>query len=148
MNRHSSTGINSALDRVPLGSFGTFHATEQEMSGHQKANEKTCKITKALTVDEECHGIDNNLTLHASRRMANRGLSQAAVMAAIEYGRLFYVRGAAISAIGRKEVKRFAQEGVDLSRYEGIQVVCTPGGTVLTAYRNRDFHGLRYDSRR
>jgi len=27
--------------------------------------------------------------------------------------------------------------------YEGIQVVCAEDDVVVTAYRNRDFHGLR-----
>ncbi len=43
--------------------------------------------------------------------------------------------------------KRFSNSnagGIDLQAFEGIQVVCQPGGgVVLTVYRNRDFPGMR-----
>jgi hypothetical protein len=81
------------------------------------------------------------LTKHACDRMSRRGLSEAAVAAAIAYGRIVHIRGAAIHAIGRKEVEWFEPDGIDL--YEGVQVVCSPEGAVLTVYRNRDFRGLR-----
>ena len=83
------------------------------------------------------------LTMHASQRMNTRGIPESAVRATLMHGRVVHVRGAVIHAIGRKEVSRFQQRGIDLSRYEGVQIVCTPGGTILTVYRNRDFRGLR-----
>jgi hypothetical protein len=89
------------------------------------------------------HNTETCLTDHALKRMTARGLSLDAVHAVMDYGRLVYTRGAAICAIGRKEVKRFARQGIDLSRYEGVQVVCSHDGAVMTAYRNRDFRGLR-----
>ncbi len=85
----------------------------------------------------------HRLTRHAHTRMAARRLSPSAIDAVLRYGRAVHVRGARIHAIGRREVARYLGVGVDLSAYEGIQVVCSPGGLVLTAYRNRDFRGLR-----
>jgi hypothetical protein len=70
-------------------------------------------------------------------------LSSGAVTAALDFGRLVYTRGAAIYVIGRKEVLRARRLGVDLSEYEGVHVVCSADGAVLTVYRNRDFRGLR-----
>lgn len=87
--------------------------------------------------------IESTLTDHAWKRMNARGLSSTAVEAALEYGRVAHVRGAAIYAIGRKEVDEYANYGVDLKHHEGVQVVCKPSGAILTAYRNRDFRGLR-----
>ena len=83
------------------------------------------------------------LTRHAQERMAARGISQVAVQAALNYGRIAHARGAEIHAIGRKEVILYADTGIDLRRFEGIQVVCAVGGPVLTVYRNNDFRGLR-----
>ena len=83
------------------------------------------------------------LTIHASERMSARGISESAVRAVLEHGRVVHVRGAAVHAIGQKEVRRLQPRGIDLSPYEGIQVVCTSDGTILTTYRNRDFRGLR-----
>jgi len=106
-------------------------------------NKRSHRMQKPTQLRKNIREIEKDLTQHAWRRMTARGLSLTAVQAALEYGRVAYVRGAAIFAIGRKEVKRFAMQGVDLSHYEGIQVVCAPEGTILTAYRNHDFRGLR-----
>ncbi len=71
-------------------------------------------------------------------------LHNEAINAALTYGRVVHVRGAAIHVIGRKEVERLSRTGLDLEAYEGVQVVCTPDdAAVLTAYRNRDFRGLK-----
>ena len=61
----------------------------------------------------------------------------------LNYGRVAHVRGATIYAVGRKEVERFARDGMDLSDVEGVQVVCSDSGVIMTVYRNRDFRGLR-----
>ena len=84
------------------------------------------------------------LTNHARRRMNARRLSDQTVMTVMLYGRLVRARGAEIYAIGRKEVDRYlAEEGIDLSGVEGVQVVCSPDGAILTVYRNNDFRRLR-----
>lgn len=83
------------------------------------------------------------LTQHATERMATRGVRADAIDAALSFGRVVYIRGADIYAIGRKEVALHAREGIDLAAYEGIQVVVTSGGHILTVYRNRSFNGLR-----
>lgn len=93
--------------------------------------------------NDNCFPTGYVLTGHAQRRMTARRLNREAVSAALEYGRVVFVRGAHIFAIGRNEVQTYALEGIDLTRFEGVQVVCTSDGTVLTAYRNRDFRGLR-----
>jgi hypothetical protein len=86
-------------------------------------------------------------TKHAADRIAARRLA-AGANAALLYGRVVRTRGAEIFVIGRKEIVRYAREGVDLSGFEGVQVVCSPAGVVLTAYRNRRFRGLRPRGRR
>jgi len=89
------------------------------------------------------NGLEVRLTQHAMRRMGRRGISGESILTAIQYGREAFVRGARIYAIGRKEVEHYGSEGIDLARYEGVQVVCAGDGLVLTIYRNRDFRGLR-----
>jgi hypothetical protein len=88
------------------------------------------------------------LSKHARARIAARRLPLAAVVTALTYGRIVHVRGAAVHALGRKEVARLQRVGIDASSYAGVQVVCSPHGTVLTAYRNHDFRGLRPRRRR
>ncbi|MDF1552531.1 MAG: DUF4258 domain-containing protein [Deferrisomatales bacterium] len=95
--------------------------------------------------------VHNNLNIHSNydvsrhawERMSGRGLSPDAVRRVINFGRVAYVRGATIYAVGRKEVKRFERDGIDLSGVEGVQVVCSDSGLIMTVYRNRDFRGLR-----
>jgi Domain of unknown function (DUF4258) len=88
------------------------------------------------------------LTDHALRQMRRRGIPAAAIDAALDYGRVVYTRGAVIQAIGRNEIARWSEWGIDLSAYDGIQVVCSNEGAVLTVYRNRNFRLLRTGLRR
>ncbi len=88
-------------------------------------------------------GRPYRFTKHVDLRANARRLSRQAVLAVLEFGRRVYTRGAMICAIGRREVDRFAPRGIDLSEFEGIQVVCDPDGTLITVYRNRDFSRLR-----
>ena len=83
------------------------------------------------------------LTEHARNRLTSRRIPTAAVEMAILFGREKHVRGATLYAIGRREVERFGKREVGLKGYEGIQVVCVEDHVVVTAYRNRDFRGLR-----
>ena len=97
--------------------------------------------------------IDNpqgisGLTHHAWARMCGRRLSTDVVRGVIAYGRMAYVRGATIYVVGRKEVGRFSRENMDLQGMQGVHVVCSKDGVVMTAYRNHDFRGLRPRSRR
>ncbi len=83
------------------------------------------------------------LTRHAWERMSGRGFSPETVRKVLSFGRVAHVRGATIFAVGRKEIVRYSQRGVDLAGLNGIQVVCAESGAVLTVYRNRDLRGLR-----
>ena len=83
------------------------------------------------------------LTTHARLRMDGRRIPEAAVAAVLEHGRAVWARGALIHAVGRREVARAARHGVDLRPCEGVQVVCSPDGGVVTVYRNHDFRPLR-----
>jgi hypothetical protein len=84
------------------------------------------------------------VTRHGSERMEVRGFSPAVIETVLTYGRMVHARGATIYAIGRKEVRRLASEGIDIPPCEGVQVVCSSeGDAILTVYRNHNFRGLR-----
>ncbi len=82
-------------------------------------------------------------TSHAQKRMQHRGIDTAAIEAALAFGREVFTRGAVVHAIGRREIEQWRDEGINLSAYDGVQVVCSHDGAVLTVYRNRSFRGLR-----
>jgi hypothetical protein len=83
------------------------------------------------------------VTRHAWERMSARRITPEVIRMALLYGRVVHVRGARIHAVGRREVARYRRTGVALDACEGVQVVCGRDGAILTAYRNRDFRGLR-----
>lgn len=89
------------------------------------------------------HPFTTPMTAHARYRMQSRAIPDDAIEATLTYGRRVITRGAEVCAIGRKEVVKFARLGVDLSRFEGVQVVLSGDGAVITVYRNRNFRWLK-----
>ena len=83
------------------------------------------------------------LTHHAIDRSRSRGIPTEAIEAALDYGKHRAIRGADVYTIGWREVRFFAERGIDLSRWEGIEVVCAHDGRVLTVYRNKNPRALR-----
>jgi hypothetical protein len=83
------------------------------------------------------------VTEHAYRRMVGRCIPPRAVAQVLRYGREAYTRGAFVHVIGRREVAWFSRFGIDLTAYQGIHVVCSHDGAVMTVYRNRRLKGLR-----
>jgi len=80
--------------------------------------------------------------------MDARRIPAEAVSATLEFGRIVHIRGAVIHAVGKREAEKWDARGVNLFRHEGVQVVCSPDGALLTVYRNRDLRGLRPHRRR
>lgn len=91
---------------------------------------------------------DYHLTAHAELRMQQRGIAPRLIELALRYGRTIHARGLAFRVIGHKEVERFARDGIDLSRAEGIHVLVQTDGSVITAYRNHDLRKIRPGKRR
>jgi Domain of unknown function (DUF4258) len=104
----------------------------------------SAEVEEAKAMKEEVIKLaDLVLTDHALARMYARRFSETAVQAALQHGREVHGRGAVIFAIGRKEVMRARTSGIDLTGYEGIHVVCSREGSIMTVYRNRDLRDLR-----
>jgi hypothetical protein len=89
----------------------------------------------------------HRISSHAQNQMDARSISTDALRSALKYGRMSWTRGARIYAIGRKEVQYYRAHGVDLARFEGVHVVESLDGAIITVYRNRDLRGLRPDKR-
>ena len=83
-------------------------------------------------------------TNHARNQMSARGFSPKAIKAAMQFGRITYIRGAMIYVIGKREVDHFQRKGIALYEYAGIHVVCsTTDNVIITVYRNHNFRNLR-----
>jgi hypothetical protein len=88
------------------------------------------------------------ITTHAAVRMQQRGISPALVEAVLEYGRTVHARGLTFRVIGRKEVARYTDLGLDLSRAEGVHVLVESDSAVVTTYRNHDLRKIRPSKRK
>lgn len=77
------------------------------------------------------------LTDHASLRMSQRGIQHDQLNAVLRFGRCHHTRGARFFFVGRKEVKQYASQGIDLRPIENLQVLMAPrSDSVITVYRN------------
>lgn len=88
-------------------------------------------------------GLDLRFTFHALRRSRTRGIPHRAIEAAIEFGMMRSTCGADFFTLGWREVRLYAELGIDLSRWVGIEVVCARSGEVITVYRNKNPRALR-----
>lgn len=75
---------------------------------------------------------------HAIRRSFGRSISEDAVEATLDYGRRYWNHGSLVFRLDRRSVAKAKAQGVNLHAHEGIHVVLSPDGIVLTAYRNRN----------
>jgi hypothetical protein len=88
-----------------------------------------------------CESMD--FSDHAVDRMSRRRIAPDLAQTVVALGREIHTRGATVYFIGRHEVEREKRTGIDLRSLEGLCVVCSREGTVLTVYRNRQLRGLR-----
>jgi len=85
-----------------------------------------------------------HLTHHARSRMGSRHIKPTDVAIVMDYGRSYYVRGAVIYVMGRREVISCRNDRMISDNIKGLQVVCAPDNdTVITVYRNNDLRPLR-----
>lgn len=84
-----------------------------------------------------------SITRHAIDRCRSRSIPRTAVEAALDYGVVRPIRGAEVYTLGWREVRFHAERGIDLSRWEGVEVVCAQDGRILTVYRNKNPRAMR-----
>ncbi len=78
-----------------------------------------------------------DLTYHAAERSRCRRIRTPAIDAVLLYGRYKHARGAEIYTVGWRDVAWWAERGIDLSPFEGLEVVCAATGRIITVYRKR-----------
>lgn len=88
------------------------------------------------------------LTQHASLRSQQRSISLPTIDLVTTYGRKIHARGATFMVVGRKEVDRYQGMGIDLSQAQGVHVVLSTEGQVITMYRNHDLRNIRPKKRK
>ncbi|MDO6718693.1 hypothetical protein Q4575_04735 [Psychrosphaera sp. 1_MG-2023] len=86
-------------------------------------------------------GLTNSL--HAQIREGQRGISQKQVLLAYRYGRIIHARRAVYHVVGKKEIEKYGDIEPDLKNMNGVQLVMSANGTVLTAFKNKDLRKVR-----
>ena len=80
---------------------------------------------------------------HARMREGQRGISPKQVVLAFQYGRIIHARRAVYHVIGNKEIEKYGSIEPELKVMNGVQLVMSSNGTVLTAFRNKDLRKVR-----
>ena len=80
------------------------------------------------------------LTEHAKRRANSRGISESTIELVISIGRYAYGNNAIYFWLGKKEVKKYIKIIPNITKYEGVVVVASLDGDVITTYKNRRFN--------
>ena len=87
-----------------------------------------------------------HITKHAEVRMNKRGITRQMLELVLMFGRKIYARGVVFYVIGKKEIQRFHKKEAGLKNMEGIQVLTSVDGVVITTYLNRDLRAIRPES--
>ena len=82
------------------------------------------------------------LTVHARTRMSQRAIRPDIIRLAMLFGREVHAANAVFVAVGRREVCAARIDGIDIDDLEGITVVCSRSGCVMTVYRDRTLRAL------
>lgn len=111
------------------------------LSGESSYWQSTFQQQRAIRPEPrpEPHSVSTGLSTHAVQRRAQRGISQAAIDSAWEYGRLIHASGAQFLFLGRNELQEARACGADrraLEKCKGLVVLVAGDGHVITVYRN------------
>jgi Domain of unknown function (DUF4258) len=82
------------------------------------------------------------ITAHARTRMSQRAIRLDVMQLAMLFGREVHAANAVFVVVGRREVDDARVDGIDINDLEGIHVVCSRGGDVITVYRDRTLRAL------
>jgi hypothetical protein len=93
------------------------------------------------------HTLEPRVTAHARTRMRQRAIRPRALQLALLYGREVHTANAIFVVVGRREVEKARVAGDDIQFLEGIHVVCSIGGSVITVYRDRTLRALKHARR-
>jgi hypothetical protein len=78
------------------------------------------------------------LTKHATMRRAQRAISSSAVAIAIQAGLQRQLDGCVVFFLGRRQLEGLKLEPQELERLEGVTVILSREGRVITTYKNRN----------
>lgn len=86
-----------------------------------------------------------SLSTHAKMRMQQRGIGRNQLEHVLRYGRAVRAHGgASFYVLGRKETQRDGAHDADLLDAEGVHLILSAEGVVITVYRSHALRKLRF----
>ena len=104
-----------------------------ENHGEEMSKRRTVK-KKFIMTQEDKVMLNNMLTAHAKRRMAQRGVSYLDILCALDYGTAYPSGQCWRLVIGNNEI---AQCLYDIRAHKGVHIVIS-AKTILTTYKNKN----------
>tara|TARA_R110002124_G_scaffold232843_1_gene397899 strand:+ start:426 stop:752 length:327 start_codon:yes stop_codon:yes gene_type:complete len=80
---------------------------------------------------------------HAKLREDQRGITEKQITLAFQYGRIIHARRATYYVVGKKEIDKHSAVEPALKEMNGIHLVVSSNGTLLTVYKNKDLRKIR-----
>ena len=84
------------------------------------------------------------LTNHAVRRSSQRGIKTKHIANLLKFGRKNYQNGAIYYSIGNKEIEKYKNICPALKEMNGMHLVSSITGDVVTIFRNKNFRLIKY----
>ncbi|MFY9180161.1 MAG: hypothetical protein WAO12_10360 [Venatoribacter sp.] len=85
-----------------------------------------------------------NCTHHAITRASQRNITAAMISATLRFGRKTYQRGALFFSVGKKEIEKHSHKYALLNKMEGIHLVMSQTGEIITVYRDKTFKSIAH----
>lgn len=86
-----------------------------------------------------------SLSTHAKVRMQQRGISREQLEQVLRFGRVVRAHGGvSFHVLGRKETQRYGLIDAHLPTAEGVHLLISPEGVVITVYRTHELRKLRF----
>lgn len=88
--------------------------------------------------------VERIYSLHADKRAIQRGVKKSMVKDILSFGRKNYQNGAIYYSIGRKEIDKYQQICPALKKMNGMHVICSHSGVIITMFRNQSFKVIQH----
>lgn len=97
-----------------------------------------------MTISMNLEQLSLGFSKHAVKRSSQRGIKPIHVANILKFGRKKYQNGAVYYSIGRREVDKYKSICPGLKEMNGMHLVTSLNGAVITLFRNKDFRLIRY----
>lgn len=99
---------------------------------------------KAMTIYMNSEQFFLGLTNHAAKRSTQRGMKNKHIANLLRFGRKNYKNGAIYYSVGTKEISRYKDICPGLKEMNGMHLIVSINGNVITMFRNKSFRHIRF----